>query len=82
MESIIYHLRSEDFPRIRLGIDSVERDSDDVEFVLSRFSEDQIGDIRNMVYYAADGAVEFIDSDIHWIGNKVNKLENEGNLHR
>lgn len=82
MESIIYHLRSEDFPRIRLGIDSVERDSDDVEFVLSRFSEDQIGDIRNMVDYAADGALEFVYSDIQKSMNKFNKRENEGNLNR
>lgn len=82
MESIIYHLRSEDFPRIRLGIDSVERDSDDVEFVLSRFSEDQTGDIRNMVDYAADGALEFIYSDIQRSMNKFNKRENEGNLNR
>ena len=82
MESIIYHLRSEDFPRIRLGIDNVERDSDDVEFVLSRFSEDQTGDIRNMVDYAADGALEFIYSDIQRSMNKFNKRENKGNLNR
>lgn len=82
MESIIYHLRSEDFPRIRLGIDSVERDSDDVEFVLSRFSEDQVGDIRNMVDYAADGALEFVYRNIQRSMNKFNKRENEGNLNR
>ena len=82
MESIIYHLRSEDFPRIRLGIDSVERDSDDVEFVLSRFNEDQIGDIRNMVDYAADGALEFAYRDIQRSMNKFNKRENKGNSNR
>ena len=80
MESIIYNLRTEDFPRIRLGIDSAGRGSDDVEFVLSRFSEDKIEDIRNMVDYAADGALEFIYSDIRRSMNKFNKRENKDNL--
>ena len=82
MESIIYHLRTEDFPRIRLGIDSVERGSDDVDFVLSRFNDDQTGDIRNMVDYAADGALEFAYGDIQRSMNKYNKRENKGNLDR
>ena len=82
MESIIYHLRTEDFPRIRLGIDSVERNSDDVEFVLSKFSEDQIGEIRDMVNYAADGALEFAYGDIQRSMNKFNKRENKGNLNK
>ena len=80
MESIIYHLRTEDFPRIRLGIDSVERNSDDVEFVLSRFNEDQIGEIRDMVDYAADGALEFAYGDIQRSMNKFNKRENKNNI--
>ncbi len=74
MESIIYHLNSEDIPRIRLGIDDDNR-SDDVDFVLSRFEESQLDDVEKTVNYAAEGALEFIYNNISKSMNKYNKRE-------
>ena len=81
MESIIYHLNNEDFPRIRLGIDDDNR-SDDVDFVLSRFEESQLDDVEKTVNYAAEGALEFIYNSIDMSMNKYNKREYNNMVNR
>lgn len=75
MESVIYHLNTEDFPRIRLGIDDDNR-SDDVDFVLSRFEDAQLDEVEKTVNYATKGALEFIYNGINMSMNKYNKHEN------
>ena len=75
MESIIYQLNTEDFPRIRLGIDDDNR-SDDVDFVLSRFEDAQLDEVEKTVNYATEGALEFIYNGINMSMNKYNKHEN------
>ncbi len=42
LASIIYHLGSEGFPRLRLGIGELPQDADPSEFVLSDFSPHEI----------------------------------------
>ena len=81
MESIIYHLNSEDFPRIRLGIDDDNR-SDDVDFVLSRFEETQLDEVEKTLSYAAEGALEFIYNGINTSMNKYNKRENKNMMNK
>ena len=81
MESIIYHLNSEDIPRIRLGIDDDNR-SDDVDFVLSRFEESQLDDVEKTVNYAAEGALEFIYNNISKSMNKYNKREDNNIMNK
>ena len=81
MESIIYHLNSEDFPRIRLGIDDDNR-SDDVDFVLSRFEEVQLDEVEKTLSYAAEGALEFIYNGINTSMNKYNKRENKNMMNK
>ena len=81
MESIIYHLNSEDFSRIRLGIDDDNR-SDDVDFVLSRFEETQLDEVEKTLSYAAEGALEFIYNGINTSMNKYNKRENKNMMNK
>ena len=81
MESIIYHLNSEDFSRIRLGIDDDNR-SDDVDFVLSRFEEVQLDEVEKTLSYAAEGALEFIYNGINTSMNKYNKRENKNMMNK
>jgi len=45
--SIIYHLDSDKFPRIRIGINNDEKDSY-VDFVLSDFSQDEKNSLTNI----------------------------------
>lgn len=82
MESIIYHLRTDKFPRIRLGIDVDTRGADDKDFVLSTFEEEQSDEARNMVEYAVNGAMEFIFCGIKKSMNKYNKRENKDMINR
>ncbi len=81
MESVIYHLNTEDFPRIRLGIDDDNR-SDDVDFVLSRFEDAQLDEVEKTVNYATEGALEFIYKSINMSMNKYNKRENNNMINR
>ena len=81
MESVIYHLNTEDFPRIRLGIDDDNR-SDDVDFVLSRFEDAQLDEVEKTVNYATVGALEFIYNSINMSMNKYNKRENNNMINR
>ena len=81
MESIIYQLNTEDFPRIRLGIDDDNR-SDDVDFVLSRFEDAQLDEVEKTVNYATEGALEFIYNGINMSMNKYNKHENNNMINR
>jgi len=82
MESVIYHLRSNNFPRIRLGIDVNPRGVDDEDFVLSIFEEGQIDEAKNMVEIAVNGAVEFIFGGIKNSMNKYNIRENKDMINR
>ena len=82
MESVIYHLRSNNFPRIRLGIDVNPRGTDDEDFVLSIFEEGQIDEAKNMVEIAVNGAVEFIFGGIKNSMNKYNIRENKDMINR
>ncbi len=60
MESVIYHLRSDAFPRLRLGIDSPARGDDDVAFVLSSFTRDESLQADEMISRAAEAAFSFV----------------------
>jgi len=82
MESVIYHLRSNNFPRIRLGINVNPRGTDDEDFVLSTFEEEQIDEAKNMVEIAVNGAVEFIFGGIKNSMNKYNKREYKDMINR
>ena len=82
MESVIYHLRSNNFPRIRLGINVNPRGTDDEDFVLSTFEEGQIDEAKNMVEFAVNGAVEFIFGGIKNSMNKYNKREYKDMINR
>ena len=47
LASIIYHLNSDKFPRIRIGINNDEKESN-VDFVLSDFTSDEIKSLKNI----------------------------------
>jgi PTH1 family peptidyl-tRNA hydrolase len=56
--SIIYHLNSEDFPRLRCGIGPESKTgSDMIDFVLSPFNENELTDLRDMIMHARDAVI-------------------------
>lgn len=59
IKSLIQHLRSESFPRVRIGVGRPGQTAGAVDHVLSKFSRDEIEPIAQTVELAAD-AVEVI----------------------
>lgn len=72
MKSIIYHLQDDNFPRVRIGVGRPEGKQDLASFVLSRFNNEERGEIDTTIKDAAK-AVECI------IAQGVNKAMNEYN---
>jgi len=72
MKSILYHLGTEDFVRIRIGI-SASEDEETIRYVLSRFSKDQRQDAFAGIENAALATEELIKNGINAAMNKYNK---------
>jgi len=64
LRSVIYHLNTEDFPRLRLGIGSQFLRGQIVEYVLSEFEPDEMEIVKEMVNRAKDAVLSFIDRGI------------------
>jgi PTH1 family peptidyl-tRNA hydrolase len=59
MESIIFHLRTEEILRLRLGTGPLPENMDPTEFVLGRFSDDEV-EIRNKMLEKGAEAVLYL----------------------
>lgn len=65
LKSIIYHLQSDEFPRLKIGIGDKHHPNQDLaDFVLSQFSKDEIKDIKISIKKAADAVKTIINEDI------------------
>lgn len=72
MKSIIYLLKNDNFPRIKIGVGRPESGRDLADFVLSRFSKEQQIDILNSLEKAADAVECLINEGISSSMNKYN----------
>ena len=70
MKSIIYLLKDDKFPRVKIGVGRPQAGRDLADFVLGRFTKDEERDINHVLDKAAD-AVECLISE--GIGNSMNK---------
>ena len=74
--SIIYHLQSEEFPRLRCGIASSTMPTDKnlmADFVLSRFTSEELPIINEMIPQAKDACLMALTEGIPKAMNTVNK---------
>jgi len=75
MGSIIYHLQSEEIPRLRCGIQSTAQDAtrlNSVDFVLSPFIPEEQEGVRAMILHAADALQYWIEEGIDAAMNRWN----------
>jgi len=72
MKSILYHVETEEFARIRIGISTNENENT-VRYVLSRFSRDQRKTAFEGIETAAHAVEELIKNGINTAMNKYNK---------
>jgi PTH1 family peptidyl-tRNA hydrolase len=73
LRSIIYHLQSEEFPRLRCGISSEsmpKRKSEMAQFVLSEFQKSEKSVVDEMVNRARDAALTFVSEGLTAAMNK------------
>lgn len=70
LKSIIYNIRSEDFPRVRVGIDAAQHDM--VSHVLGRFTDEEWTVMMQSIKRAADAAECMIKDGIDAAMNRYN----------
>jgi PTH1 family peptidyl-tRNA hydrolase len=72
LKSIIYHLRDDNFPRIRIGIGQKHPEQDLSDFVLSRFSKEERIDIDVTIQRAAEAAETIVRDGVNQAMNEFN----------
>ncbi|NLB90171.1 MAG: aminoacyl-tRNA hydrolase [Clostridiales bacterium] len=76
MRSIIEHIHTQNFPRIRVGIGEKPSQWDLADWVLSKYDSKEEREIAFSAYLtAADAAIDFITQDIEKVMQKYNHLE-------
>ncbi len=77
MKSVIQHLGSQDFPRLRIGIqDSGRKATDIVRYVLTPLKGKTYTVLQQGIDQAADAAQSFLENDIHSAMNIYNRRNN------
>ena len=73
LKSIIYQLKSDNFIRIRVGVGKKRQDEQELaDFVLSRFTKEQIPLLEKAIVNAADAVSEIIKNGTESAMNKFN----------
>ena len=75
MESIIQHVGSQDFPRLRIGIGRPPGRMDPMAYVLQRFSEEQLPDIEVARERAADAAYTWATEGLEAAMTRFNRAD-------
>jgi len=74
LQSIIYHIESVDFPRLRIGIKN-ENLTDDYEyFVLSEFAKDEVKKAGQIIDVSAEASLYWVEFGIDKTMNKFNNI--------
>ncbi len=72
LESVIYHLESVDFSRLRIGVGKENMDDDLSHFVLSKFSKKEEDELKDIIELSAEGAIFWTEYGINEAMNKFN----------
>jgi PTH1 family peptidyl-tRNA hydrolase len=72
LEDIAEKLQSEEFRRLRIGVGSPPEGWDAADFVLARFTNEQLPEIERAVLQAADAAMDWVRHGIAYCMNRYN----------
>ena len=72
IKSIIAHLGTQEFPRIKIGVGAKPEHGDLVKHVLGRFSKEDDAKIRDVFALAEEGLLEILQEDVKAAMNAVN----------
>jgi len=73
LKSIIQHIRTENFPRIKLGIGQKSHNQDLADFVLGEFSKEEESIIEDSILLTARAVETMLEKGIHQAMNEYNK---------
>lgn len=71
IKSLIYHFSSDEFPRLKIGIGSEFEDQ--IEYVLSKFTKDEIKNLPTIFNSAFDGVRTWLKNGLASAMNEFNK---------
>ncbi len=74
LESIIYHLETIEFPRLRIGIKNEKLGDDYSSFVLSKFERDEEKKINEIIDLSTEASIFWADYGIDEVMNKYNHI--------
>ncbi len=80
LASIIYHLQTDQFPRLRCGIASTTMPADKsmmADFVLERFAKPELPAVKRMVDRAKEASIAFVEDGIDGAMNRFNSPPSE-----
>lgn len=75
MKSLIQHLGSSDFPRIRVGVGDKPAQMDLADYVLGRFPKEELEDVRLSLKTGADAVESMIENGVDATMNKYNAFK-------
>jgi PTH1 family peptidyl-tRNA hydrolase len=73
LESIITELETDNFPRLRLGVGPVTEDEDYADFVLEKFSKDEMKSVDEMIKTASEAAMFICEQSLSEAMTKYNR---------
>lgn len=73
MKSVIAHIGTQEFTRIRIGIGKPEDKSKMVDYVIGKISKETMEELQRGVTRAKDAVIEIIKSDLEIAMNKFNE---------
>lgn len=79
LDSIIYHLQSEDFPRIRFGIGDDFEEGFQADYVLSKFTGDEFNHLEKNFNFAVELVEKFIEGGTKFMFDHFSKFSNNIN---
>lgn len=74
MKSVVQHIKTRDFARVKVGIGAPENKSDLIEYVIGAVSEEDLQILDKTTTLAKDAVVEIIKDGIDNAMNKINKI--------
>lgn len=72
LDDVIRRLGDDDIPRLRIGVGPVPDRWDPVDFVLSKFTKQELPEIEAAIWRAADAAVAWATQGIEFCMNQYN----------
>lgn len=77
LKSIIYHLQEDKFPRVKIGIGKKLEQQDLADFVLSKFTKQEMPEVEISVLNSVEAVETIIKNDINKAMNEYNSKKNK-----